>query len=54
MIGPIDLVAVNLYPFAETIAQPDCSFEDAIENIDIGGPTMVRPRKEPCVGDRGR
>ena len=41
-IGPIDLVAVNLYPFAETIAQPDCSFEDAIENIDIGGPTMVR------------
>ena len=41
-IGPIDLVAVNLYPFAETIAQPDCSFEDVIENIDIGGPTMVR------------
>ena len=42
MRSAIDLVAVNLYPFAETIAQPDCSFEDAIENIDIGGPTMVR------------
>ncbi|MCC5854268.1 MAG: bifunctional phosphoribosylaminoimidazolecarboxamide formyltransferase/IMP cyclohydrolase [Idiomarina sp.] len=41
-IGPIDLVAVNLYPFKQTVAQPDCSFADAIENIDIGGPTMVR------------
>ena len=41
-IPPIDLIIVNLYPFAETIAKPDCSFEDAIENIDIGGPTMVR------------
>jgi phosphoribosylaminoimidazolecarboxamide formyltransferase/IMP cyclohydrolase len=41
-IGPIDLVVVNLYPFAQTIAKPDCTFEDAIENIDIGGPTMVR------------
>jgi len=41
-IGPIDLVAVNLYPFAETIAKAGCTFEDAIENIDIGGPTMVR------------
>ena len=41
-IGPIDLVAVNLYPFAATVANPDCSLEDAIENIDIGGPTMVR------------
>ena len=41
-IPPIDLVIVNLYPFEETIAQPDCSLEDAIENIDIGGPTMVR------------
>ncbi len=38
----IDLVVVNLYPFAETIQKPDCSFEDAIENIDIGGPTMIR------------
>ena len=41
-IPPIDLIVVNLYPFAETIAKPDCSLEDAIENIDIGGPTMVR------------
>ncbi len=41
-IGPIDLVVVNLYPFAATVANPDCSLEDAIENIDIGGPTMVR------------
>ena len=41
-IGPIDLVAVNLYPFAATVAKEDCTFEDAIENIDIGGPTMVR------------
>jgi phosphoribosylaminoimidazolecarboxamide formyltransferase/IMP cyclohydrolase len=41
-IVPIDLVVVNLYPFAATIAKPDCTREDAIENIDIGGPTMVR------------
>ncbi len=41
-IAPIDLVVVNLYPFAETIAKEGCSLEDAIENIDIGGPTMVR------------
>ncbi|HET9041858.1 MAG TPA: bifunctional phosphoribosylaminoimidazolecarboxamide formyltransferase/IMP cyclohydrolase [Burkholderiales bacterium] len=41
-IEPIDLVVVNLYPFRETIAKPDCTFEDAVENIDIGGPTMVR------------
>lgn len=41
-IPPIDMVVVNLYPFRETIAKPDCSLEDAIENIDIGGPTMVR------------
>ncbi len=41
-IGPIDLVAVNLYPFQQTIADPDCSLENAIENIDIGGPTMIR------------
>ncbi len=38
----IDLVVVNLYPFAATIAKPDCTLEDAVENIDIGGPTMVR------------
>jgi len=38
----IDLVVVNLYPFRETIAKPGVSFEEAIENIDVGGPTMVR------------
>lgn len=41
-IAPIDLVVVNLYPFAQTVAKPDCSLTDAIENIDIGGPTMLR------------
>ena len=41
-ISRIDLVVVNLYPFEATVANPDCSLEDAIENIDIGGPTMVR------------
>ncbi len=41
-IVPIDLVVVNLYPFAQTVARPDCTLADAIENIDIGGPTMVR------------
>jgi phosphoribosylaminoimidazolecarboxamide formyltransferase/IMP cyclohydrolase len=41
-IDPIDMVVVNLYPFAATVANPDCTLEDAIENIDIGGPTMVR------------
>ena len=41
-IKPIDLVLVNLYPFENTVADPNCSLEDAVENIDIGGPTMVR------------
>lgn len=41
-IDAIDMVVVNLYPFAATVAKPDCTLEDAIENIDIGGPTMVR------------
>ncbi len=41
-IDPIDLLVVNLYPFEATIARPDCALEDAIENIDIGGPAMVR------------
>ena len=41
-IAPIDMVVVNLYPFEATVAKPDCTLEDAIENIDIGGPTMVR------------
>ena len=41
-IGPIDVVVVNLYPFEATISKPDCSLEEAIENIDIGGPSMLR------------
>jgi len=41
-IPTIDIVVVNLYPFAQTVANPDCTLADAIENIDIGGPTMVR------------
>jgi phosphoribosylaminoimidazolecarboxamide formyltransferase / IMP cyclohydrolase len=41
-IAPIDLLVVNLYPFAQTVARPDSSYEDAIENIDIGGPAMLR------------
>jgi phosphoribosylaminoimidazolecarboxamide formyltransferase/IMP cyclohydrolase len=41
-IGPIDLLAVNLYPFEQTVTQPGVSLEHAVENIDIGGPTMIR------------
>jgi phosphoribosylaminoimidazolecarboxamide formyltransferase / IMP cyclohydrolase len=41
-IAPIDLVVVNLYPFEATVAKPGCTLEDAIENIDIGGPAMLR------------
>ncbi|HCH5257248.1 TPA: bifunctional phosphoribosylaminoimidazolecarboxamide formyltransferase/IMP cyclohydrolase [Vibrio parahaemolyticus] len=41
-INPIDMVVVNLYPFAETVAKDGCTLADAVENIDIGGPTMVR------------
>ncbi|HDR1852411.1 bifunctional phosphoribosylaminoimidazolecarboxamide formyltransferase/IMP cyclohydrolase [Pasteurella multocida] len=41
-IQGIDMVVVNLYPFAATVAKPNCSLEEAVENIDIGGPTMVR------------
>ncbi|WP_025570875.1 bifunctional phosphoribosylaminoimidazolecarboxamide formyltransferase/IMP cyclohydrolase [Vibrio parahaemolyticus] len=41
-INPIDMVVVNLYPFAETVAKDGCTLVDAVENIDIGGPTMVR------------
>jgi len=40
-IAPIDLVVVNLYPFEKTIARPGCSREEALENIDIGGPCMI-------------
>jgi len=41
-IQPIDLVVVNLYQFEKAVAQPGCTLEDAIENIDIGGPTLLR------------
>jgi len=41
-IGTIDLLVINLYPFAQAIAKADCSLDDAIENIDIGGPAMLR------------
>ena len=41
-IGPIDLVAVNLYPFVETVTGTDATLEEALENIDIGGPTLLR------------
>jgi phosphoribosylaminoimidazolecarboxamide formyltransferase/IMP cyclohydrolase len=42
LISPIDLVVVNLYPFAETVARPNCGYAEAIEHIDIGGPAMLR------------
>src|SRR5580658_6002020 len=41
-IAPIDLLVLNLYPFETTVAKPGCTLEDAIENIDIGGPAMLR------------
>jgi len=41
-IEPIDLICVNLYPFQDTVSKPDCTLEDAVENIDIGGPSMIR------------
>ena len=41
-IEPIDLLVVNLYPFAETVARPNCGYAEAVENIDIGGPAMLR------------
>jgi phosphoribosylaminoimidazolecarboxamide formyltransferase/IMP cyclohydrolase len=47
---PIDLVVVNLYPFRETVARPDCTFDEAVENIDIGGPTMVRAAAKNHAG----
>jgi len=51
-IPTIDLVVVNLYPFRATVARPGCSLEDAVENIDIGGPSMVRAAAKnwPHVG----
>ena len=47
-IKPIDMVVINLYPFRQTIAKPGVKFEDAIENIDIGGPTMILPTIRWC------
>lgn len=47
-IGMIDLVVVNLYPFETTIQKENCDFDDAIENIDIGGPTMLRSSAKNC------
>lgn len=41
-IDPIDMVVVNLYAFAKTVARPGCTLEEAVENIDIGGPTLIR------------
>ena len=49
-IAPIDLLVVNLYPFEATVARPDCSLEDAIENIDIGGPAMLRAAAKNHAG----
>jgi phosphoribosylaminoimidazolecarboxamide formyltransferase/IMP cyclohydrolase len=47
---PIDLVAVNLYPFRETVARPGVTMDDAIENIDIGGPSMLRSAAKNHAG----
>ncbi len=52
-IPTIDLVVVNLYPFQQTIAKKDCTLEDAIENIDIGGPTMVRAAAKNHGDEKG-
>ncbi len=48
-IGPIDLVVCNLYPFSKTVAQSDVTFEDAIEQIDIGGVTLLRAAAKNCA-----
>lgn len=47
-ITPIDLVVVNLYPFQQTVARPDVTLEEAIENIDIGGPSLIRAAAKNC------
>jgi phosphoribosylaminoimidazolecarboxamide formyltransferase/IMP cyclohydrolase len=47
---PIDLVVVNLYPFQQTVARSDCTLDEAVENIDIGGPTMVRAAAKNHAG----
>jgi phosphoribosylaminoimidazolecarboxamide formyltransferase/IMP cyclohydrolase len=52
-IDRIDLLVVNLYPFRETVARPDCTFADAVENIDIGGPAMLRAAAKNHGTDQG-
>jgi phosphoribosylaminoimidazolecarboxamide formyltransferase / IMP cyclohydrolase len=52
-IPPIDLVVVNLYPFTQTVAKKDCTLIEAIENIDIGGPTMVRAAAKNHGNEQG-
>ncbi|MDD7960661.1 bifunctional phosphoribosylaminoimidazolecarboxamide formyltransferase/IMP cyclohydrolase, partial [Klebsiella pneumoniae] len=47
-IPTIDLLVVNLYPFVATVAKDDCTLANAIENIDIGGPTMLRSAAKNC------
>src|SRR5262249_44271289 len=49
-IEPIDLVVVNLYPFSRTVAKPDCTLAEAVENIDIGGPSMLRAAAKNYAG----
>jgi phosphoribosylaminoimidazolecarboxamide formyltransferase/IMP cyclohydrolase len=49
-VDPIDLVVVNLYPFAQTVAKPDSSLAEAVENIDIGGPSMLRAAAKNYAG----
>ena len=49
-IEPIDLVVVNLYPFAQAVTKPGCTLEEAIENIDIGGPSMLRAAAKNYAG----
>src|SRR2546426_12802690 len=49
-IGPIDVVVVNLYPFEATITKPGCTFDEAIEHIDIGGPSMLRSAAKKHAG----
>ena len=53
-IGTIDVVCVNLYPFEQTVARPDVSWQEAIEQIDIGGPTMVRAAAKNYAARRRR
>jgi len=52
-IPRIDLVVVNLYPFQQTVAKADCTLDDAIENIDIGGPAMVRAAAKNHGNEQG-